>query len=212
MNILDAIYQRHSIRKYKVQDVPTEDIKEIIKAATYAPSGKNSQNWHFVVVKNKDKIERIAQIIEEKNEAIAKKIKDEDRKKSFTKFLKFTTHFRNAQVLILVYAGEYPVTGYNELLESGVPHEKTHELLLKPSPGIQNIGASIQNLMLAATSMGYGTCWMTSQNYAAEEITDYIGFDKEGYFLATITPLGVPEGEVKSPPRKPVEEVLTIVE
>ena len=56
MSNLDFIYKRHSVRKFSNKKVPLEDIKEIIKAATYAPSGKNLQNWHFVVVNNKNKI------------------------------------------------------------------------------------------------------------------------------------------------------------
>lgn len=51
----DFIYARKSIRKFKDTPVPTKDLKEMIKAATYAPSGKNLQNWHFVVVSDREK-------------------------------------------------------------------------------------------------------------------------------------------------------------
>ena len=44
MEALDFIYKRHSVRKFKEGDVPNEDIRKIINAATYAPSGKNRQN------------------------------------------------------------------------------------------------------------------------------------------------------------------------
>ncbi|QEK12765.1 nitroreductase family protein [Crassaminicella thermophila] len=212
MNHLDFIYKRHSVRKFKDQDVPVEDIKKIIKAATYAPSGKNVQNWHFVVVKNKEKIEGIAKTIERKNAELANLIQDEDIKKGFTKFLRFSTVFRKAPVLILVYTEDsYKPTGLNVLKEINASTDEIHELL-RSNPAMQNIGAAMENLILAATNMGYGTCWMTSQNYAAKEITEFIGFEKEGYFLAAMTPLGIPDGEIKSPPRKSVEEVMTIIE
>lgn len=211
MSNLEFIYKRHSVRKFTQDEVPLEDIKKIIKAATYAPSGKNRQNWHFVVVRNKEKIENMAKIIEEKNAAIATKMPDQEEAKKFTKLVKFATHFRNAPVVILIYAGPYPDTGLEELKSIGVSSEEIHKFL-RPTPGIQNIGAAIQNLLLAAANMGYGTCWMTGPNYAAKEITDYIGFNKEGYFLAALTPLGVPAVEPKSPARKAVEEVMTIIE
>ncbi|SHH25567.1 Nitroreductase [Caloranaerobacter azorensis DSM 13643] len=212
MEKLDFIYKRHSVRKFKDIDVPIEDIKEIIKAGTYAPSGKNLQNWHFVVVKNKEKIEEMARIVERKNMELANYAKDEDTKKSFTKYLKYHTVFRNAPVVILVYAGPYPSTGLELLKEKGASKEELDAVIL-PNPGIQNIAAAMENILLAASSMGYGTCWMTGPNYASREITDYIGFKKEGYFLAAMTPLGVPEEfELKSPPRKPLEEVMTIIE
>lgn len=212
MSKLDFIYKRHSIRKFKDQRVPIEDIKEIIKAGTYAPSGKNLQNWHFVIVKNKEKIEEMAKIVERKNAEIAGYTKNEEKARAFRKYVKYHTVFRNAPVVILVYAGPYPNTGLDLLQEKGAT-EKELRAVLRPNPGIQNIAAAMENILLAASNMGYGTCWMTGPNYASEEIAEYIGFKKEGYFLAAMTPLGVPEeSELKSPPRKPVEEVITVIE
>lgn len=211
MGNLDFIYNRHSVRKFKDQDIPNEDIKRIIKAATYAPSGKNMQNWHFVVIKNKDIMEGMVKVIEEKNKKLCDFIEDEDEKIKFQKFLRFTTFFKNAPATILIYAGPYPSTGFNVLKKSGSSTDEIHNFL-KSSPGIQNIGAAMENLMLAATSLGYGGCWMTSQNYAAKELEDFIGFKKEGYSIVAMTPLGIPDGEIKSPPRKTVDEVMTIIE
>jgi nitroreductase len=64
---MEFIYKRHSVRKFTEEQIPDQTIKELIKAATYAPSGKNQQNWHFVVVTNKEKIAEIARIVERKN-------------------------------------------------------------------------------------------------------------------------------------------------
>lgn len=210
MEKLDFIYKRHSVRKFKDIPIPREDIERILEAAINAPSGKNAQNWYFVVVTNKEKIEGVAHEIEKKNTFLCEKIKDEKEKAKFGKFLKFSTFFRNAPALILVYATDYPITGLNVIKEMANPEETAS--LLKPDPGIQNIGAAMENLLLAAAALGYGTCWMTSQNYASREITEYLGFDKEGYFLAAITPLGIPEVEPKSPERKSFKEVTSFIE
>ncbi|SHH08014.1 nitroreductase family protein [Tepidibacter thalassicus] len=211
MKNLDFIYKRHSVRKFKDQDVPMEDIKEMIKAATHAPSGKNVQNWHFVVVKDKQKIQEMAKLIEKKHMEIANYTKDEKKREKFIKFLKYFIMFKNAPVLIMVYAGDYPVTALDLLKEGGASDEEIRELL-KPAPGIQNIGAAMENLLLAAANMGYGGCWMTGPNYARSELAEFIGFKKDGYSLVAMTPIGVPDGEVKSPPRKPLEEVMTVIE
>lgn len=209
---LEFIYKRHSVRKFKNEDVPMDDIEEIIKAAEYAPSGKNLQNWHFVIIKKNSVKEGIAQIIENKNAEIAANAKDEMEKETFTKMLRFQTFIKNVPVLILVYAGPYPITGYEILNSMGASRDVLDDLL-RPSPGVQNIGAAMENLMLAAASMGYGTCWMTSPNYAGKEISKYIGFEREGYYLAAMTPLGVPESmEFKRPPRKPIDEIITVIE
>lgn len=208
---LEFIYNRHSVRKFKDQDIPMEDIRQIIHAATYAPSGKNSQNWHFVVIRNKEKLHQIAEIIEKKNAELAQQLQDEEKQKSFIKFSRFATFFKNAPVVILVYAGPYMPTGLDVLEEIGAPKEEIEDLC-RPNPGIQSVGAAIENLLLAASALGYGGCWMTSPNYAAKEISDFIGFQKEGYYYVAMVPLGVPEGEIKSPPRKDIEEVMTIIE
>lgn len=211
MGNLDFVYNRHSVRKFSQQDVPMKDLKKMLEASTYCASAKNVQNWHFVVIKNKELIENIAKTIEQKNSEIANQLKDESQKLAFTKFVRFATFFRNAPVAILVYASSYTPTGLEELKSvNGYEEEINH--ILEMSPQMQSIGALIENLLLAATEMGYGACWMTSGNYAAKEISSTINFEKKGFSLAAIVPIGVPNSPIKSPGRKPVDEVMSVIE
>lgn len=213
---LDFIYNRHSVRQYKDVDIPTEDILEIIKAATHAPSGGNIQNWHFVIIKNKRKIEGLAKIIENKNDELVNNSRDEEKKLRFKKYLRFQIVFKSAPVVVLVYAGPYTsldlMLALSLLKESGASEDEVARYL-KTAPGIQNIGAAMENLLLAATAKGYGTCWMTSPNFAIKEIENFVNLQKEGYSLAAMTPIGIPlEAELKSPSRKPLEDVITFIE
>jgi len=211
MSNLDFIYKRQSIRKFKDEVVPMKDLKEIIKAATHAPSGKNVQNWHFVIITNKEKIDELIKVIENKNLEIAEKIVDVEIKTTFTKTLRYHTAFRNAPCLILVYAGDYKATGLKELKSINEGLDVIQELI-NTSPGIQAVAAAMENLLLASASLGYGTCWMTGPDYAANEIGESINFKKEGYSLMALTPIGVPlYEENKSPLRKPVDEVITVI-
>ena len=76
----------------------------------------------------------------------------------------------------------------------------------------QGIGAAVENFMLAATAMGYGTCYMTGPVHAKREIEELIGFEKPGYSLMSMISLGVPADETPAQPkRKPVEEVVTFI-
>jgi nitroreductase len=50
MDLLEGIYTRRSIRQYTDQPVEREQLLEIIKAGTWAPSGMNNQPWRFVTV------------------------------------------------------------------------------------------------------------------------------------------------------------------
>jgi nitroreductase len=211
MSNLDFIYKRHSTRKFKDEDVPMNDLEEIIKAAIYAPSAKNVQNWHFVIIRNKEKINEIVKVVENKNTEIVTKIVDEGIKAIFTKSLKYHTAFRNAPCLILVYVGNYKPTGLDEFNAINENKDVIQELL-NTAPGIQGASAAMENLLLAAASLGYGTCWMTGPNYATKEIGDAINFKKEGYSLMALTPIGLPLCEEnKSPIRKPIDEVITVI-
>ncbi|MBU5439276.1 nitroreductase family protein [Tissierella sp. MSJ-40] len=210
--MLDYIYNRHSIRKFQDKEVPMEDLKKILKAATQAPSGKNLQNWHFVVVKNKEKLNHIAKIIEDKVNTAARKIKDEEKKSKLLSYLNFCTFFKAAPLTVFLFVGPYPITGAEIFLGENAT-EKDIAAFSSHNPGIQNIGAAMENLLLAAASLGYGGCWMTGPMFAKAEIQEYLGFTKEGYSLACMTPIGVPvESELHSPKRKPLEEVVTIIE
>ena len=57
MELQTCIEQRCSVRKYKKQSVPRELIREIIRAATFAPSWKNSQVPRYYVAEGNAKKE-----------------------------------------------------------------------------------------------------------------------------------------------------------
>ena len=104
MTNLEFIYKRKSIRKFKDQEVPKEDLIEMLKAATYAPSAKHQQNWHFDVITNKEKIEEIAKVVGDRHMEIANLADNEKDQANMSKFLKYYTVFKNAPVVVLVYA------------------------------------------------------------------------------------------------------------
>ncbi len=58
-----VISLRRSIRKYKQQGIPDQNINELLEAARWAPSGLNLQPWRYVVVKDKAMIGSIAEAI-----------------------------------------------------------------------------------------------------------------------------------------------------
>ncbi len=59
--MLDFIYKRRSIRKYTDQPIEDAKITEMLKAAMAAPSANNKQPWHFVVVKDREMLNKIAE-------------------------------------------------------------------------------------------------------------------------------------------------------
>ncbi len=59
--ILKAIYERRSIREFTDKPVSREEILEILKAASWAPSGLNNQPWRFAILWKKESKKKIAQ-------------------------------------------------------------------------------------------------------------------------------------------------------
>jgi len=90
---MEELYKRRSIRKYINKEVKDEDIMEIIKAGTYAPSAHHKQPWTFTVIKDKETIKKLADFLTEYNNK-------KERKSPFSNILK------NIPVIILVYNNE----------------------------------------------------------------------------------------------------------
>lgn len=50
MDLDEAIRGRRSIREYEETGVPEKLVRQVIEAATFAPSAKNGQQWRFTVL------------------------------------------------------------------------------------------------------------------------------------------------------------------
>jgi len=54
MELFEAIRGRRSIRSYRPDRIPEQDLRRILEAAICAPSAGNLQSWEFVVVREHD--------------------------------------------------------------------------------------------------------------------------------------------------------------
>ena len=59
MNVIDAIMVRESVRSFKDQAVEDEKLNRILEAGRLAPSASNRQEWRYVVVRNREKREKL---------------------------------------------------------------------------------------------------------------------------------------------------------
>lgn len=60
--ILKAIHERRSIRRFRDEPLSHEQIEQILEAARWAPSGKNTQPWRFIVVQSTGKKNELAKL------------------------------------------------------------------------------------------------------------------------------------------------------
>lgn len=61
--LMNIIKSRRSTRAFKPELPPVEQIRRIVEAAEWAPSGMGRYNWHFSVVYNPEKTLKLARAI-----------------------------------------------------------------------------------------------------------------------------------------------------
>ena len=59
MELEEIVKGRRAVRKYEEKEIPFEHAKKILEAGIWAPSGSNLQSWEFIVVRDKEMIEKI---------------------------------------------------------------------------------------------------------------------------------------------------------
>ena len=191
MNVMEAIVERKSIRKFEDRPISQEAIEKILLAGTLAPSGKNKQPWKFYVVQG----EKHAEMIQTMQKGM-------DRLKEMgipTGSAKYTIRWMTqAPVTVFVFnpTGKSP-------FEQKDLNDPFTEIV-----DIQSIGAAIQNMLLAATELGLGSLWICDVFAAYDELCKWLG--AEGQMIAAIS-IGFPAQSPEPRPRKSVDEVTVYV-
>jgi nitroreductase len=70
MEVLEAIKTRRSIRKYKTTPIDDKVVEQVLEAARWAPSWKNTQCWRFIVVRSEALKTELANALSPDNSAI----------------------------------------------------------------------------------------------------------------------------------------------
>ncbi|UCG38196.1 MAG: nitroreductase family protein [bacterium] len=178
MEFYDVIRSRRSCRVFSDRPVEKEKLERIVEAATWAPSGKNRQNWRIFVVTG-DRKEELVQVADRSFpflEPSLRKLYDE-------KVVNFTRNFfrtlGGAPVLLVFYSAH---TDEGQFVDT------------------QSVSAAIENALLAAAYEGLGGCWMTNPVHLEEETSGILGV--EDLKLIAFVPVGYPGKEPPVPPRK----------
>lgn len=65
---------------------------------------------------------------------------------------------------------------------------------------------ALQNLVLAATALGYGTCWIGA--FAEDAVKEVVGLPEDARVVA-LTPVGKPADRPAARPRKPADQIFS---
>ena len=218
MDLDTAIRQRRSIRKYKCDvPIPREDIEAIVEAGRWAPSSTNIQPWRFIVVEDRETISAMARSVYDEFQALSKEAlgKGEKRLAAFCRFLRsYGSFFAEAPLVIVACAKPYE----NPVLKMPMATvvEKVSELEhldvdVKPlviDTVQKSVAMAVQNMLLKAHSMGYGTCVMDAPIAIEGTVREMLDIEDD-LQLVMVIPMGVPEStDVEAPERLAVGEVI----
>jgi nitroreductase len=176
MELMEAIRARRSVRSYKPDTVEPDKLDLVLEAARLAPSWKNQQCWNFIVIENKDIIQKVVDLSSPKQSWI-----------------------KAAPALIIV-CGNPEASGKRNNMDYY----------------LADAALAFENLMLAAASLGLGTCWIGV--FDEEPLKNFLQVPKNQKIVG-FTPLGYPADKmnfsesakrffVKSDLRKPLLEIV----
>jgi len=208
MDVFEAIRTRRSIRRFKPDPVPEEDIRTIIELAAQAPSAGNRQMWRFLAVTDRGISEKMSDAVLAKLDSIMEWPESEPYRDRLQAAKGYSAFFADAPVTLVVLGEPYGSSLEKILDKRGCDRAAID--VVRQRPDIQSIGAAIQNICLAAHAMGYGTCWMSAPCIAGPEIKELLGVQPPWEVIALV-PLGIPDEKPAARPRKTLEEVLEFV-
>lgn len=64
-HVLEFLKARRSTRRFQQRAVPGDALEAVLEAGRFAPSGKNVQATHFLVIENKEVLAKLAQLVRE---------------------------------------------------------------------------------------------------------------------------------------------------
>ncbi|HPO84008.1 MAG TPA: nitroreductase family protein [Coprothermobacter proteolyticus] len=208
------IKSRRSVRNWQDKDVPDEVLKQALELATYAPSGMNYQGWKFVVVKNKDMINAIADAVRSRAQKVASWEETARHMENPQVMVERAGFFRKAPVLIAVYSQIYPSSRDQIYLER-MAHDEEAALMKSwldlANPRIQSVASAIAYLLLALHAQGLGSVWMTGPMQAKGDIEQLLG-KPEGFDLVALIATGYPDETPRPKTMKSFDEVVQFVE
>ncbi len=187
---LRTIGNRHSVRSFTKDDVTGEEIDILLHAANAAPSAHNQQAWRFIILRGEKKQE-LAQLVTAQSASFPRPA---------------AALLRMGAKSILSAPVVIAVANTGDLIRHGtelfkVEKESAHDFFRTME--IQSSAAAVENILLAATSLGLGTVWLGVLYLIKDEVLRFLG-EPEGEFMAVV-PVGRPVKVGSGPKKQPVE-------
>jgi nitroreductase len=196
--VLETIRDRRSVRSYKPDPVPREVLNAVMDAGNWAPTGDNRQRWRFVIVEDRKFRQKLIEAaLPTWKRIIGGRIdsKDEYLRAYFTDFFPRCLG--------------WPPQSYEETMiqardmEDGM-YWDAPTVIFVIGTAAQECAMVCQNVMLAATSLGLGSCIVGfgAQVTDDDEIVEALELkDNEKIYGPVV--VGYPEIVPEPPPKVP---------
>ncbi|HEX3031315.1 MAG TPA: nitroreductase family protein [Bacillota bacterium] len=198
MELLTAMQNRRSIRKFKPDSVSDAQVRELLEAARLAPSGTNIQPWRFVVIKSVEARERLKVVtslpfVFQAPVVLACCVDNQI----------FDTQLQ--RIRELQEAGAFEETP----LEAEDPAEYVRKRQRDEAAAAAylrlNLAIAVEHIALRAVDLGLGTCWVMM--FDPSKARELLGLE-DRYRVVALLPVGYPDQDPAPRPRLPLESLI----
>lgn len=196
--LLELIKKRRTVRLYDPErPVSPEDIKRVIEAARWAPTGANSQPCEYIIVTERAILQKIDQALRER------------RKRRMMLRAKAQTKYVTPSKDMLVDGNALIVVCGDPRMQRAYPSAQEGDIAVADPlhAYYATFGATLENLHLAATALGLGIVWISvdpDMEHVLRQLLD-IPDILEVVFCC---PIGYPSRQPAVPAHRPLEEII----
>ena len=190
MEFKEVVVNRRSVRKFTKDEVSHQALVNVLDAGRWAPSAGNCQPWHFIVITHPQTKAAIAQ--------------------NCTKFSKkHWMQFPPERAKYLAARGGTWNKSYMKDIPVLIAVRYKHSENIRDELVLGSVWMAVENMLLAATDEGLGSCVYTFLNRKEENELKKILHANQEDRIACIIQLGYTKVEPISPSRKQISEIVS---
>jgi nitroreductase len=186
-DFFDVVLRQRACRDFSDEPVTDDDVERILEAATHAPSAENTQPWLFIVVRDDDTRAALSDVTRRLWSGGARDYAEaHNERRLFAEVDASVERGLGGAPVFVVVCADTSAGAHRSAVGS-------------------SIFPAVQNLLLAANALGYGSALTTLTTYGGDELRSLLALPERVEPMA-IVPIGRPAHPLGPPRRRAVEE------
>jgi len=196
MPLAEAMRTQRAVRRLRPDPVDDETVLAVLELATKAPTGSNQQGWEFVVVRDPDVKHALARL----------------NRQAFSVYRRVARNRARGdlQAARMLAAVQYQADHFEDapVIVVACLHGRSGPTAMARAAYFGSIFPAVQNLLLAARSIGLGATLTTLPLWSRTQARRTLGLPPK-VFPCAVIPLGWPlKGGYGPNTRRPVREIV----